>query len=106
MFSSGFEQKSPITYMVERDVQLKKDPRVEGALQGAKAALLAAPIGAAVQALRDKSPAMGALVSGLGAGLLVGLSAAAIQKYRNIRTEANMRYHLRNMVDREPGVAS
>jgi len=90
--------------MLEQDAEFNKSPKVEGVLQGAKAALLAAPLGAAVQALRNKSPGMGALVTGLGAGLLAGLSAAAVQKYRNLKTEADMRYHLRNMVEREPTV--
>ena len=97
--------KGPLEYLVEQEEFLERDPRVEGMSQGAKAAIVAAPIGAAVQALRGKSPAVGALVAGLGAGALLGLSSAAIQKYRNLRYESGLRYHLRNMVDREPTVA-
>lgn len=105
MYDNFLADKGPVEYAMEEDVRFKKSPKVEGALQGAKAAVIAAPIGAAVQALRGKSPTMGALVAGLGAGALMGLSAAAVQKYRNLKQESELRYHLRNMVEREPTVA-
>ena len=97
--------KNPAEYVIEQDAAFNKSPKVEGTLRGAKAAVLAAPIGAAIQALRGKSPVKGALLAGLGAGLITGLGAATVQKYKNLRTEADLRYHLRNMVEREPTVA-
>ena len=105
MEPSFLSSKGPLEYMVEQDVRRDKDPKWEGISQGAKAGIIAAPIATAVQALRGKSPGVGALVAGLGAGALAGISAAAIQKYKNLRHESELRYHLRNMVDREPTVA-
>ena len=96
--------RNPLDYYMDEAARLEKSPQVEGIMQGAKAAIMAAPVGAAVQALRSKNPYMGAIIAGLGAGALAGLSAAAIQKYKNLQVEAGMRYHLRNMIDREPTV--
>jgi hypothetical protein len=98
-------RKDPITIAVEEAVKAEKSPSVEGFVQGTKAALMAAPVGAAIQALRDKNPKMGALIAGLGVGALAGISAAAVQKYNNTKTEAELRYHMRNMINREPTVA-
>jgi len=97
--------RNPLEYYVDETARLERDPKVEGVMQGVKAAVMAAPVGAAIQALRSKNPYMGALIAGLGAGALAGASAAAIQKYKNLQTEAAMRYHMRNMVEREPTVA-
>ena len=96
--------RGPVTYAIDTESALSQSPMIEGFLQGSKAAILAAPIGAAVQALRNKSPSAGALIAGLGAGALAGLTAASIQKYKNLKQEANIRYHLRNMIEREPEV--
>lgn len=97
--------KNPIEIALEEDVRVRKSPQVEGMIQGGKAALLAAPLGAAVQLLRNKNPLPAAAVTGFGAGIITGLAAAAAQKYKNLKTESELRYHLRNMVDREPMVA-
>lgn len=97
--------KNPIELAIEEDVRVRKSPHVEGMIQGAKAAIVAAPLGAAVQALRNRNPWGGAAVAGLGAGAIAGLLGAAAQKYRNLQTEAELRYHMRNLVDREPMVA-
>lgn len=97
--------KGPIEYAIEEDVRLKKSPHVEGMIQGAKAAIVAAPLGMAVQALRGRNPLGGAAITGIGAGVIAGLIGAAAQKYKNLKTEAELRYHMRNMVEREPMVA-
>ena len=76
---------------------VEKSPKIEGAYQGTKAAIIAAPLGAAIQALRGKNPYLGAAAAGISAGALTGLVAAASQKYKNMRTEAQMGYHLENM---------
>ena len=97
--------RNPLAYALDEAAEVEKSPKVEGAIQGAKAAVIAAPLGAAIQALRGKNPYVGALIAGLGVGATAGAAAAAVQKYKNMRQEADLRYHLRNMVDREPGVA-
>jgi hypothetical protein len=74
-----------------------KSPKVEGIIEGSKAAILAAPLAAAVQAIRGRSPTLGAIGGGVVAGSLVGLIAAGIQKYRNMRAESEMQYHIDNI---------
>lgn len=94
--------KNPARMVVEENVRWQKSPALAGAIEGAKAGLMAAPVGAAIQGLRGKNMPLGALISGLGAGVLTGLTAAAIQKYKNMREEAVLRYHAQNLVQDEP----
>lgn len=102
MPNSFLTKKDLLTMAVEQDTAIKKSPITEGVIEGAKAALLAAPVGAAIQGIRGKNMYLGSLIAGLGAGTLAGLTSAAIQKYKNVSREADMRYHMRNMLDREP----
>jgi hypothetical protein len=101
---SIFTKKDPITRFVEQDIQIQKSPITAGIIEGAKAAVIAAPMGAAIQGLRGKNMYLGGFVSGLGAALAAGLSAAGIQKFENVKQEAKLRYHMRNLIDREPAV--
>ena len=87
---------------LDAEVELDKSPKIEGFTQGAKAAVVAAPIGAAIQALRGKSPAVGAIASGLAVGMVAGLAAASVQKYKNMQAESQMKYHIQNVMDRNP----
>ena len=87
---------------LDTEAEFEKSPKIEGLVQGGKAALLAAPLGAAVQALRGKSPAVGGAAAGFGAGILIGLAAAAAQKFKNMQTEAQMKYHIQNISDDQP----
>lgn len=100
-----FDSRNFINVGLDEEARLRKSPAVEGTLSGAKAAIIATPLGAAFQAIQNKNPYKGALLAGLGAGLAAGAVSAAVQKYKNLRQESDMRYHLRNLVDREPTVA-
>ena len=81
---------------------LEKSPFVQGFLAAVKGALLAAPAGAAVAALKGKNPILGALIGGLGVGALSGIAKATTQKVDNISAEEAMRYHIAQMKSREP----
>ena len=78
---------------------IDRSPKAEGIKQGVKAAVLAAPVVAAAQALRGRSPIVGGLVGGLSVGGLVGLGAAIVQKLKNTQIESQMKYHLDNIYD-------
>lgn len=104
MADTFLTKKDLATRIIEQGEQFEKSPKVEGFIQGAKGALLAAPVAAAIQAIRGKSVGGGAFLAGVGAGVLTGLTAAAIQKFNNVKTEAGLRYHVRNLLDREPMV--
>ena len=96
--------KNFITDAIEEDVRWKKSPTVQGVTEGIKAGLMTAPIGASVQALRGKNMVAGAVGIGIATGLVIGGLAAAVQKLKNLREEANLRYHTQNMIEREPRV--
>lgn len=96
--------KNLITDAIEEDVRWKKSPTVQGVTEGIKAGLMTAPIGASVQALRGKNMVAGAVGTGVATGLLIGGLAAAVQKLKNLREEANIRYHTQNILEREPRV--
>ncbi len=93
--------KSIITDAIEEDVRWKKSPTVQGVIEGLKAGVMAAPLGASVQGIRGKNMVAGAIGTGVATGLIMGGLAAAVQKLRNIREEANLRYHAQNMMSRE-----
>ena len=94
--------RSLIGETIDVAAQAEKSPLVEGFVAGLKAALLGAPIGAGVQALRDKSPMTGAVIGAVIPGLLAGLARAGEQKIENLGTEAALRYHAENIKEREP----
>lgn len=91
----------PLARTLETVALAERSPTVEGVIEGTKAGVFAAPIFAALQAMRNKSPIGGAIVGGIGAGTLIGLAAAAKQKYHNTRSEAYIKYHLDNLRERE-----
>lgn len=99
-----FGRKNIITESLEETSEWEKSPTVQGMIEGIKAGLMAAPVGGSVQGLRGKDIVKGALGTGLATGLLVGGLAAAVQKWKNLRQEADLRYHARNMIRREPDV--
>ena len=80
----------------------QKSPFIQGLLSGVKGAIFGAGAGSAVNALRGKSVGAGALVGGIGAGLISGLIRAASQEIENTNQEAAMQYHLNRIGDREP----
>lgn len=104
MLPSYLTRKDPASIVLEEKARMDKSPALAGISAGTKAAVLFAPLGAATQALRGKSMRVGALVAGGGAGTLVGLAAATAQKVKNLQTEGEMRYHMRNILEREPMV--
>ena len=93
-----------ITDSLEETAAMEKSPTVQGLIEGIKAGLMAAPVGGSVQGLRGKNIVSGAVGTGIATGLLVGGLAAAVQKWKNLRQEADLRYHARNMISREPEV--
>jgi hypothetical protein len=87
---------------LDAETEVEKSPKIVGATQGAKAAIIAAPLGMAIQALRGRSPIVGGVVSGLAVGGAAGLLAAAMQKYKNMQTESALKYHMQNLIERNP----
>lgn len=85
------------------DQQLRKSPAVEGFISGFKAALVGGPVAATYALLSGgKRPLLAGGLGALGAGAVVGGLAAAKQEIDNRVREAELRYHLNNMKDREP----
>ena len=82
----------------------EKSPFIQGFIAGFKGALMGAPAGAAVQAIRGKDPIIGALIGGLGVGVLSGVARASAKKLESVSAEEAMRYHILQMKGREPFV--
>lgn len=87
---------------IDKAVKLERSPLAEGFIAGFKAALLGAPLGAGIQAVRGKNPLVGALAGAILPGIVAGVSRAAAQKVENLNTEAAIRYHASNIKAREP----
>jgi hypothetical protein len=87
---------------IDRSVTFREAPATSGFMTGLKAALIGAPVGAAVQALRGHDALAGALLGAIIPGLLAGLAKAGTKKLENLGTEAELRYHAQNIKDREP----
>jgi hypothetical protein len=106
MSEQSYKTDKPLPVLIaEESARLKRSPLVAALKGSARGTLIAAPFGGALQALRGRNPLMGAAVAGLAGGAITGLSAASLQKYENVRDEAEMRYMLRNIVAREPMAA-
>ena len=99
---SGPDNRSLVGTGIDEATYLQKSPAAEGFMAGLKAALMAAPIGAGVQALRGKDPLIGAIIGAAGAGLVAGLARSSSRKLENLDTEAALRYHAQNIKEREP----
>ena len=91
-----------ISSSMEDTAHWQKNPVIRGFMAGLSGAILGAGGGGLVNALRGASAGKGALIGGLGVGLLAGLSRAAVQKTENLAQEANLRYHVLRLSDREP----
>ena len=65
-------ERSYIPETIGATKYVENSPFVRGFMAGIKGLILGAPAGAAVSVLRGGSPAVGAIVGGLGAGLLTG----------------------------------
>lgn len=96
------DERSPVTQGIEETVHWQKSPFIQGFLTGVKGALLGAGAGSAVQAVRGKSIGAGALIGGLGTGVLAGIAKAIGQDLENVNREAAIRYHAHRIMDREP----
>ena len=99
---SDTDRRSLIGTGLDESAYIARSPVAEGFIAGLKAALMAAPIGAGVQAMRGKNPLVGALIGAAGAGLAVGLSKGSTKKLENLNTEADLRYHAEKIKEREP----
>lgn len=93
---------NPITEGYNEIGAVKRSPLAEGFMAALKAALIGAPIGAGVQALRGGNMATGAIAGALLPGFIAGFTRATEQKLNNLDTEAMIRYHTSNIRDREP----
>lgn len=83
--------------------QLRKSPAVEGFIAGFKAALVGGPVAATYALLSGgKRPLLAGGLGALGAGAVVGGLAAVKQEVDNRVREAELRYHMNNMRDRDP----
>lgn len=96
------EERGLVPGVVGETIGIEKSPFVRGFIAGVKGLLLGAPTGAAVQAMRGKDPLLGAIIGGLSAGLVSGVSRGLAQKVENVDVEENMRYHALQMKAREP----
>lgn len=99
MFGLG---KNLLTEGIEDTVHIQKSPFFEGFQRGLQAALIGAPTGAVVQAIRGKNPMLGAIMGAAVAGIPTGLAAAGAQKLDNLDQEAILRYHASRIKEREP----
>jgi len=95
-------ERGVVPTLVGDTIGIEKSPFVQGFLAGVRGLLIGAPAGAAVQAIRGKNPIMGAIIGGLGAGLLGGITKGLAQKVDNVDVEENLRYHALRMKAREP----
>lgn len=93
-----------VNTFLDESVHAEKSPLLEGSVQGAKAALVAAPLGAVYGLLRNKKPALYGALTGAAAGTAFGLVAAAAQKYENMKREAELKYHMQNVIERNPEI--
>jgi len=96
------EQRGLVPGLMGEAVAFEKSPFIQGFLAGVKGALLGAPAGAAVQLARGKSPLLGAIIGGLGTGLISGVAKTLAQKVENVDVEEAMRYHAMQLKAREP----
>lgn len=96
------ENKSTYVRGAEETLHWEKSPFIQGFIAGVKGALIGAGAGSLVNLARGANPAAGALVGGVGVGLLSGLSKSVAQDVDNTNQEAALRYHLMRLRDREP----
>lgn len=89
---------------IEDTERWKRSPFVQGFLAAAKGGLVGAGAGTLINAVRGASPVAGALVGGLGVGLLSGAAKAISQDIENVDQESAMRYYLMRLKEREPMV--
>lgn len=99
---TGPNYRGPVGKYIEDTQQWERSPFIRGLLSGTKSALMAAPIGAAVQAIRGKNALVGALVGALGAGLTVGISRAVDQDVKNQIQEGDLKFYAERLKESEP----
>lgn len=96
------DHRSLIGEGLDQTAYLERSPVTAGFMAGLKAAIIGAPVGAGVQALRGKDAATGALMGAVGAAIIAALAKSGKQKLENLNTEAALRYHADNIKSREP----
>lgn len=87
---------------LDRAATFEESPVTRGFMAGLKAAIIGAPVGAAVQAFRGHDALGGAVLGALIPGILAGLARAGAKKVQNLDTEAYLRYHADQIKSREP----
>jgi hypothetical protein len=85
-------------------VQVQRSPFIQGFIAGLKGALLGAGGGSLVNALRGADPLKGALIGGLGTGIVAGLSKGVSQHMDNLNEESIQKYYAMRIKEREPAV--
>lgn len=97
-----YDNRSYIGEGIDKATALRESPITKGFITGLKAALIGAPVGAAVQAFRGHDALTGAVLGAVIPGLLAGLASGGAKKLENLSAEADLRYHAQNIKDREP----
>lgn len=100
------EHRGPLIRGIEEARHWEKSPLIQGLYAGAKGALVGAPLVGFIQALRGKSPMLGAITGAIGLGALTGVAKAVAQDVENVTEEAGMRYHMDRLRGREPAFFS
>lgn len=96
------EHKGLYTRTVEEVVNWKQSPYIAGMVTGAKAALVGAPVGSLIAAIKDSNAKRGAILGALVAGVPGFAAGFAKQRIQNIDQEASIRYFADHIKEREP----
>jgi hypothetical protein len=87
---------------IDERAVLDKSPLTTGFMAGLRAALVGAPLGAAIQAVQGKDVLTGAMLGAVIPGLIAGMAKGSTQKVENLANEAELRYYAGNIKSREP----
>lgn len=96
------ENKGLYTRTVEEVVNWKQSPYIAGMVSGFKAALIGAPVGSLVAAIKDSNAKKGAILGAIAAGVPGFMKGFAQQRMKNIDQEAAIRYFVDHIKEREP----
>lgn len=96
------DHRSYIGSGIDETVHFKESPISSGFMAGLKYALMGAPVGAAVEALRGHDALTGAVLGAVIPGVLAAIAKGGTKKLENLDTEAYLRYHAEQIKAREP----
>lgn len=96
------DYRGPITKGIQETEAFERSPFIQGLISGGKGALMAAPIAAAIQAIRGKDPIVGGIIAALATGAVIGTAKYVGKDVTNQEQEGMLRYHIERMKQREP----